>query len=432
MLPSMIACSDGRSGSQGPGVDLSEPAAMDAALPGVDGGVLNTDVTYYWILGQLPAQTTAYLYAPSGASVTFGGSNSTPVVKTIPADTFVSFHVADLGYMQAGTDWYFLDATGDKPFMLNFDRVVSVLTGASTMEDQHGDSIHDKPPTALGTSFTFPWGQSGPSDDRLIIYAAAPTNVTITRIQDQSKMSLTVSVDKLYVSDVIANWLGATAGYTLLVTADKPIACGIFDELPKFPNTSFGSGYYFGEAGQATLYDDYMHFHLTGSVVDSYYVTGANTLTHLDNTGAVVGTPLSFTGETSLYVSYDTVGYVTTPPLFVHVKGTSAFADLARTPTATDTVADAAYMGWNASLGKLSMYATEAAVVTIYDGRNHTVVGTVSLSANQVYSAALDTLGFSPSAPFLVAISSTVPIFQEVYIPYVLRQYPASFGPQIL
>src|SRR5262249_1262735 len=117
------------------------------------------EYTHYWILGQLPAQTTAYLYARNGAKGRFGGRIASPVPVDIPQDTFQSHNVGSLGYTQTETEWYFLEVTGDCPFMVNFDRVAQVLVAEDTFEDRHGDSIHDKPPTRLGQNLTFAFGE---------------------------------------------------------------------------------------------------------------------------------------------------------------------------------------------------------------------------------------------------------------------------------
>jgi len=392
------------------------------------------EYTYYWILGQNPNQTTVYLYAKDGATVTFNGTIAAPVVVDIPADTFVWYNVGDLGYAQVGIQWYFLEMTSNNKTMVNFDRVVTIRTGSSTYEDCHGDMLHDKPPMELNTTHYYAWGGSGALDDILVMYAHETTNVTVRRYTNWGQtFTKIVTFSGLYVSNYIANWLGPSspdwAPYGLKVIADKPIASALFDEWNWWPDPNSGSGYYFGEPGLTQLYNEYMNIYYKPDY-STYYILTANNLSYKDEYGNPVGSSQYYAGETSKIVYHTDIGYdVSTPPFLVHSKGTEAFMDSWKTPTATDIKNVAAYMGWNSSLANLEIYTDKDSNITIYDGRNYNIVKTFSMSANTIFVEALNSSGFNDNEPFLAVVASNVPVYQEVRIPYYIRQYPGELGP---
>lgn len=393
--------------------------------------------TEYWLLGQLPDQTTVYVYARNGANITFGGTISSPKTVTVPPDTFTPLNAGTLGYAATGTQWYFLEATGDADFMMSGDRVVNI-PGWTTF---HGDELHDKPGHGLSTSYTFAYAQSGPADDKAVMYAPQQTTVTIHAYSNTGQVgSQQVSINGLYTSDYISSWLSISDGYGLTITADKPIAAALFDEIND--STHPTSGYFFGWLGQTQLYDEYMHIHYASvdtSAYHSLYVPQADSLTYYLMGGAQLTTK-TYTGETSEIVYHQPLGYdITQVPYLVHYKATQGVADSYVTPTSTDVTAGAAYMGWNASLAQLEIYAASAASVEVYDGRNHALRGTFSVPAGTIFTKALTATGLAADTPFVVAVKSDVPVYQEVRmsngVDYnsadFLRQYPQYIGPVI-
>jgi hypothetical protein len=148
--------------------------------------------------------------------------------------------------------------------------------------------------------------------------------------------------------------------------------------------------------------------------------------------GGAPVTTSNFSGETSAIVYHQALGYdITSPPYLLHYKATSPVADSYVTPTSTDVRADASYMGWNASLAQLEIYADTAAKVEVYDGRDHTLRGTFNVAAGTIFTTTLDAIGFTADQPFVAAVASDVPVYQEIRIPDFLRQYPGDVGPKI-
>ena len=238
-------------------------------------------------------------------------------------------------------------------------------------------------------------------------------------------------VTGLFVSPGLSSWLGAADHFSYRVTADKPIAVGHFDD-------HLDSGYYFGAAGQTTLYDEYLHVHYTQygfpGLRHDLYLSEATSITYHDVDGVQVGST-NYSGETATVVDHDTVGYDSPAAQYlVHSVASKPFANDAHyvTPAATDIRDRAAYMGWNAGLAILEIVADAGATIEVYDGRNQQVVTSFDVGAGEVFSANLDTLGFAPDEPFLASVVANVPVYQQIRIPqFYLRQYPAALGPEI-
>jgi len=423
------SCAVGESCNEGVCELLGDGGIPDGSQPSPDG------YTDYWILGQLPAQTTVYLYARNGSRVTFGGTIDPPVTIDVLPDTFISRNVADLGYRATGTDWYFLQMTGDQPFMTHLDRVVSVLTGPGTMADWHGDVLHDKPVLGLHDTFYFAAAQSGTVDDILVLYSPVETTATIRHlgVNSGAANTQTRTFTGLFVSTDLPLLIGNGDNGSITVTADQPIAAGLFDELPRYPEEHYGSGYYFCNFNETELYDEYIHIHHEATpALHSLFMPAAATLRYLDARGTLVNT-ITYTGERSEYPRHADLGYDTSSlPYLVRSVSTIPFANAHTTPVATDVVAEAAYMGWNASLAKLEIYAlSEDADVMVYDGRNSATVGNIQVPAGTVHAIDLDDLGFAANEPFLAAVVSDVPVYQQIRIPHYLRQYPGAIGPPI-
>ncbi len=396
------------------------------------------DPTYnhYWILGQNPMETNIYLYARNGATVTFDGTIDTPAAITLPADQFSEFNAGALGYDQTGSEWFFLELFSDQDVLVSFDRSVEIQTGETTFETQHGDAIHNKPPRELSTKLYFPLGGSGANDDILTAYAHQPTTMTVKAITNTgTEYTRTETFQGLFTSTTISTWLsGVSAGYTLEVEADHPIAVALFDELPRYPNLYNGSGYYFGGAGQSELHTEYLQIRQTYDRYATIYMPSVTDVVFQDRLGQQVGDAFAFEAQASTFVRDSEIGFDPAAhplPYVVKLNGSVPFAHRSMTPTATDVRDSAAFMGWNTSLANLEIYSELANTVRIYDGRTQTLLETWNLSANEARVQNVAELGFPADQPFLALVVADEPIYQQIQNSRYLRQYPGNLGPVI-
>jgi hypothetical protein len=391
------------------------------------------DYTYYWILGQLPIQTHVYLYAKDGAIVSFEGTIATPVVVSVPKGEFVSYNLGDIGYTQAGTEWYFLEMFSDNPIMVNFDRAVYLKTGNNKFEWKHGDQLLNMPMLKLSTKYYFAFGGSGTGDDVIAMYAHEPTQITARAISNSGIIrTKTVTIDGLYISDYLRYWFVNfnLGGYGVTIDSDKPIAAACYDELGWWPDV-WQSDYFFSGSVYTEQYNEFMHVHSSPLEYQNIYTTTANTFEYYDINGNLVGTKV-YNKEASRLVRYYDVGYGGSPdPFLVHTITSNPHVESHITPTEWSIKETAAFMGWNTSYGELQLYADQDSHISILNGRNNTQIMEFDLPANTIFREILSDIGFDPNQPFLVVIDSDVPIYQAVKIPFYLRLYPAEVAPSI-
>jgi PKD repeat protein len=387
--------------------------------------------TYYWIIGQLPSQSHVYLYARNGANVTFAGTIVTPVNISVPKDEFVSHNLGDIGYTQIGTQWYFLEMFSDNPVMVHFDRAVYLKTGSSKWEWKHGDTIHNKPHMELSTTYYIPYGGSGSGDDLIVMFAHESTEVTVRMLGNSGSVwTSTMTINGLFVSNHLDLWLGSIIGYSLLITANKPIAALCFDELGNYPLV-YGSGYYFSGAFYTELYSEYMQVQTSPSQYHNIYTPTANTFEYYDMSGVLVGSRV-YSKEKSNIVYFNTVGYSFPPdPYLVHTKTSQPYANSHMSPTKYYFTDTAGFMGWNSSMGVLDIYADSDTHISIYNGRDDTLVLEFDMDAHTIFRDTLANVGFAEAQPFLTVIESDVPVYQSVKIPNYLRPYPAEVAPPV-
>jgi hypothetical protein len=395
---------------------------------------INTDdFTYYWIIGQLPEQTHVYIYARDGADVTFGGTIGTPFVISVPSDQFVSYNVGDLGYTQTGTEWYYLEMSSDNSFMVNFDRAVWLKTGSNKYEWRHGDTIHNMPGAKLSTTYYFPFAGSGTGDDLIVMYAHEETQVTARALSKSGLVrTKTVTINGLYVSDILNVWFTNfdLVGYSVELTSDNPIAAVCFDELGWWPDV-WRSGYYFSGAYYTELYNEFMHVHSSSSEYQNVFIPGANTFQYYDSEGSLVHTK-AFSSESTSFIQFSSVGYGGSPdPYLVHIIASDPFVEHWMSPTEWSVDETLAFMGWNTSLATLHLYTDQDTHVSIYNGRDYSLVTEFDMAANTIYWDTLDIVGFEENQPFLMVVDSNTPIYQAVRIPNYLRPYPAEVAPPI-
>jgi uncharacterized protein YneR len=394
--------------------------------------------TYYWVLGQNPKNSTVYIFAKYGAEIEFDGTISTPVTKQVDAGVFTSFNVADLGVTAAEKEFYYLEMNSDNPIMVVFNREVMIRKSQNEWVERHVDSLFKKPPMELANKYYYPFGHSGPADDKLVLYSHETTNVDIRMYNIYGNVySKSIQINGLFEAPKMQLWMWCpNRGYGLTVTADKPIASALYDENPWWPSTSWGSGYFSGSPGLTELYDEYMHIQYLNTEYDKLYTLQANTISYFDENENLVGTR-TYTSELSPHPTlnppkmyYKDIGYdVTSPPYLVHTKSTSDYADFSRTPVATDIITDASYLGFNASLGELEIYTDQNAEIKVINAINNSITN-FSMDANTVINKSLvDEFGFTPDQPFLITVISSVPVYQQIRMPGYLRQYPAIIGP---
>jgi hypothetical protein len=401
------------------------------------GGVYNH---YHWILGQMPNQTHVYLYAREGANVIFGGTMDNPIVIYVPPDEFVSYNVGDLGYDMVNSDplnpdigWYFLEMYSYKNIMVNIDRAVLLKTGPSDYEWRHGDQLHNMPMMELSTIFYLPMPGSGAGDDQIVMFANEPTNVSVRMLANSGSVwTKDVTIDGLYVTGYLSDWITDTLGYSLMITADKPIAAASFDELSRWPDV-WGSGYFFNGAVYTEIFDEYIHVHKDYTTeYHRRYTPTANTFEFYDLNGQLVYTEAHLQ-EASRIDYYDDMGYSDSPdPFLAHIKTTSPYADGAKSPANWFVNNISAFMGWNASMGILDIYTDSDTNISIYNGRNYNLVAEFPMAANTIFQDTLENLSFDSNLPFLVVVVSEVPAYKAVKVPYFVRPYPAEFAPPVL
>jgi hypothetical protein len=396
--------------------------------------------TYYWIFSQNPSNTTLYIYAKYGADVTVSGTNSAPVTVYAEPGIINTYNVADLGFNQTEKEWFFLELKSSQKIMVSFDRVSITHPNQYEYLERHGDAICKKPPMELSTEYYYAFGQSGAGDDILALYSTEPTTVTARRFTNLGEIfTKTFEIDGLFISPKLQLFLGSSnKGYGLTVTADKPIASGLFDESMWWPTPGWGTGYFGGNVGLTELYDEYMHIHHTPNEYMTLYTPTANDISFYDENNDLVGTR-NFEGEASTFprpppvdMYYKNIGYNTTsPPYLVHAVGSADFVETRYSPVATDVVESAAYIGHNASWANLQIYTTSATEIKIINGIDNSMLNfTIEAKTTVVKSIDVD-LGFAPNQPFLMNVISDVPVYQQVRNPFNLRKYPMTIGPGI-
>ena len=397
---------------------------------------IGEDYTYYWILGQLPQQTDAYLYARDGASVTFDGMISSPVTIEVPPDRLMRYNVGtDIGFTtQLEGDYYFLELESDNPVMVTFNFSVLLEVDEGVFEWSYGDDIRNMPPMEFSSEYYLPLGGSGSLDDNLVVYSPEATQVTARFITNEGdEFTEIIDVEGLYISPRIARFIGEYhGGYGVELTSGTPIATTIFDEQRKWPSEFSGSGYYFSFTPRTELYDGYMHLYRSAGRRMSFYTPTANTLEFFDHNGDLVGTR-TYSARTSEDITLSDVGYAGSPaPFLVDVRGSEPFG-IEWVPPAELTIIDkAAYLGWSSDVATLDIFADQDARVTVYNGRDLSVLAELDMPANSLFEANVADLGFEPGEPFLVAVISDVPVHQTVIGTHHLRSYPADVGPPVI
>jgi hypothetical protein len=400
---------------------------------GEDGTENHDEYCYYWILGQLPNQTHVYLYAKHGANVTFNGTITAPVIISVPPDEFVFYNLADLGYNQNGTQWYFLEMYSDKSLMVNFDRAVYLKTGSNKYEWVHGDQIHNMPLNEFSTTYYLPMPWSGSGDDILIMYSKEPTFVTVRILGNSSVVATrTVMVDGLYNTGYLSNWILDILGYSLMITSDKPIAAACFDECGWWPLV-YDSGYFFSYATYTDIFTEYMHIHSSPfSEYHKIYTPTPNRLKYYDLDGNLVNTD-DYLGENSDYFYYSDIGYSGSPdPFLAYINSSLPYADGTMSPKEWFVNDIVGYMGWNSSIGTLEIYSDHDTKIRVYNGRNYTLLTEFDMNANSIFRENLVNIGFQPDYPFLAVVVPEGPVYQAVKVPYYVRPYPAKIAPDVI
>jgi hypothetical protein len=397
---------------------------------------------YYWILGQFPHQSHVYLYARNGANVTFGGTKYLPTTIYIPPDEFRSYNIGDMEYevenigiFSNERGWYFLEMYSYNPIMVNFDRAFVLKTGPNLFEWKHGDQLHNMPPDKLSTIYYLPKCGSGAGDDRLIMFSHEPATVTIKLLWNAGGGGqVTVVVDGIYVSDYLEGIFGGTtAGYSLTITSDHPIAAAAFDEQAWWPNPVWLSGIMIAGAVYTELFDEYMHVHNNPTTeYQQRFTPTSNNFDFYDLNGNFVharSNPI----EASRIDLLQDVGYSGSPdPFLAHVKSTAPYADTALSPTKWFVDNVTAFMGWNASMGKLDIYTDSNAHISIFNGRNNSLISEFDMTAHSIFQETLEFVGFEADLPFLVVVASDVPTYTAVRIPYYVRPYTEELAPPVV
>jgi hypothetical protein len=384
---------------------------------------------YYWILGQLPAQSHIYLYSREGCNVTFSGTINRTITTYVPANKFVWYNVGSLGFSQKDIDWYFFEIYSLKPVMVNLDRAVYVKTDSSSFSWKHGDQLHNMPVTELNTSYHISFAASGSGDDVIVMHSYEPTLVRIYMKNNNNDTVIKfVFIDGLFVSPYLETWLQSGIGYGLNITATSPIAAASFDDVGWWPSVS-DSGYFFGGPSYSKLYNEYMYIDDDQSESYGFYTPTPNTLDFYNITGNLVKTN-AYPFDYSAFIPYTALGYDTSPiPFLVHINSSSPYASRRFTPTELFVNNLSAFMGWNSSLGTLEIYTDSATHIWIFNGANNSYVSDFNMSPNTVFRGKITDLGFNPNQPFLIEILSEVPIYNAVRIPFYVRPYHADFTP---